>query len=201
MAASYIFFVEANIDGKWYCINSQVKRFNDTENKFEYVLADTFWYGSRSYFSCAFDKFYELGSSIKFSDLSDELKRRYSFYIEKEANGEDIWVKLISVDFDNFVSYVDEKKFDHHGLIHKDKIFKYEHGDIDELYETDRSELAGLSEKELFAYNYYEWDDKFDWNWGLKEIKRCAVFDVSRFEAINAFWDKKLNYRIIGIGG
>ena len=203
MASTYIFYVEANIDGKWYCINSLVKHFNDSyENKFEYVLADTYWSGSRSYFSRAYDKFYELGSNIKFSDLSDELKQRYSTYVEKEANNEENWIKPIAVYFDDLVSYVDEKKFDKHGLVHKDKIFSYEHGDLEELYETDSSELSGLTEQQLSAYSYYEWDDKFEWNWGLKEVKRFAVFDVNRFEASNIrFCDEKINYRIIGIGG
>lgn len=205
MSSSYVFFVEANINGIWRCINSQVPEFyrggaREFLGDVKYHLMDTFWNGSRSYFSQAFEKFVELGRELTFSDLSKELKDRYSVYVEEEKVSGNIYFRPVSVDADVLFSYVDEKKYDHHGLIHKDKIFDYEHCELDELVETDSKKLKELSKKELSAYEYYEWDDKFNWNWGLKELKRNAVLDITRFESMNSIFDEKINYRIIGIG-
>ena len=209
MSASYTFFVEAKINGNWRCINNLVPHFEkerdsgECENKCEYVMTDTYWNGSRSYFSRAFEKYCELGTKIRFEDLSFELRNRYKKWTEDESKNDPFaeYYSPVALDFNVLVTYVDDKKFDHHGLIHKDQVFEYENGDIEELCCPEHDEIKDLSPEEMKAYEYYEWDDWWGWNWGLKELKRRVVLDVQRFEEINDIYYKKPEYRIIAIGG
>ena len=208
MSASYIFFVEAKINGKWRCINSRVPHFEKKdgvfEDKCEYRLHETYWNGSRSYFSRAFEKYCELGHKCKFADISPELRDLYAKWCEDELNGGDVFTSYyqpVVLDYNTLISSVDEKKFDHHGLVHKDYIFEYENGDLEEIFCAERDETKDLSPEELKAYEYYEWDSWWDWNWGLKELKRRVVFDVQRFEDANDIFYTKMEYRIVAIGG
>ena len=206
MSASYSFYVEAKINGVWHCINPKYPHFKpDYKNgcvfdEYEYEIQVTYWNGSRSYFGEAYDKFRELGTEIKYAELSEELQSVYKKSCEVEESEEMLWCRPVVVDYESFINYVKDDEFDSHGLVHKDALFKYKNGDIEELYALSREYAKVLTPEELKAYEYYEWDDWFGWNWGLKEVKKRAISNVVDFEDMNyMLGDRKT--RIIMIGG
>ena len=206
MSASYILYVEAKVKDEWRCINCKVPKYDGkTGNspEFEYLLSETYWNGSRSYFHNTYDKLRELGCDISFSDLSPELKERYKRSLEMEERGETTFLLLpVAVDYKTLDNFVSEDEYDMHGLVHKNSLFLYKKGDLEELWPVEHEELEGLSDKELEAYQYYEWDNDFGWNWGLKTVKKCASRDIHNFEMMNNIWfEDKIDYRIICIGG
>lgn len=206
MSASYSFYVEMEINGKWHCINPKYPHFKPDYNnhkvldEYEYESQVTYWNGSRSYFGAAYDKFCEIGKTIKYSELSEELQSIYKKSCELEENDEMVWCKPVAVDYEYLINFVKDDEYDSHGLVHKDVLFEYKNGDREELYALDHEEARDLSSEEMKSYEYYEWDDWYNWNWGLKEVKQRAVSNVRDFEDLNyMLGDRKI--RIIMIGG
>ena len=88
MGSTYLFFVEAKINGEWHCINAKYPEWKEdwknykVENEFEYKLKESYWNGSRSYFGHAYEKLRDLGRQTDFSSLSPELKERFKSFVE-----------------------------------------------------------------------------------------------------------------------
>ena len=66
MSTSYSIFTEGLNRGHWVCLNSYL--LSGTQ----YVLTETYHNESRTYFSTAFDKLCEIGTSTKASELSPQ---------------------------------------------------------------------------------------------------------------------------------
>ncbi len=206
MSASYHFYVEVKVNGTWHCINPKYPHFKeDYENhkvfdEYEYRTEETYWNGSRSYFGASYDKFRELGNEIKYAELSDELQKLYKNSCDAEANDDMVWCRPVVVDYTYFINYVKDDEYDRHGLVHKDILFDYKNGDREELYALDHEEAKDLKTEEMKAYEYFEWDDWYEWNWGLKEVKKRAIANVRDFEDIN-YMLGDTEIRIVMIGG
>lgn len=204
MGSTYLFFVEAKINGEWHCINAKYPEWKEdwknyeVKNEFEYKLKESYWNGSRSYFGHAYDKLRDLGRQTDFSSLSPELKERFKSLVEDEESGEQTWVYPIEIEWNTLSTFINDDEYDSHGLIHKDTLFKYEKGDIDELWALEDEEASKLSEKQLEAYVYYEWDDCFGFSRGVKTVKNRAWETIREFRDTNIL-AKDAEIRIIGM--
>ena len=203
MSTYYFIYTEVNINGKWICIDGKVPCiekngsgvFND--NNVEYELKEAYWSGSQSYFGKAYDKLFDWGERVNFKDLSQELKDEWKEALEYELKEEYVEFPLV-VDYEIIDKGIDYCKFDYHGPVHKDKIFSFESGEIDEIW-SDETDFSKLSDIEKMSYQYYEWDSCEGWNGPLKEVKRCVEREINRFRSGNYIWNDTLEYRIVVI--
>jgi len=202
MSTYYYIYTEVNINGKWICIDGmvpEIKRNSSNsifnENKIEYKIEETYWNGSRSYFGEAYDKLYLWGKQIGFKNLSQELKDRWKSRLESELEKKYCEPALV-VNYKYIDKNIDYSKFDFHCVMHKDRIFKFESGDIEEMWpqENDFSKVSDIEKQE---YQYYEWDDPMGWNHALKDVKRCVEHEISRFRSRNDIWDDTFEYRVV----
>lgn len=193
MGTDYFIYTEAKIGDKWIGIDPILPHYdsNTTTSKPEYYM--TYWNGSRSYFREACDKLELLGRKGRFSECSEEVKAKYPHSLEAEQNENDDGFSAsyypIFIDYNQLRRYVDFDKYDHHGMIHKDKLFEYEHGDASELWAVEHEELAGLNPQELEAYKYHEWDDDMGWNKYFKTICQKVQSRIDDFLDINYMFD------------
>lgn len=206
MSSNYSIYLEAKINDKWECINGQVPSFNydyksnTYSGDFKYKLQETYWNGSRSYFSEAKEKFENIGDYGKFSELSRTLQDCYEGCVSDESNGVYCGYYVIIADFNKFKDCVALDKYDTCGVVRKDHIFKYDNGDLEELYSIDHDEYKELSDEEKKQYVYYEWDDCWGWNINFKEIYRNALKEISDFEEANYGLADRCSYRLVLIG-
>ena len=206
MSADYFFYVEVKINNKWYCINPKYPHFKydykkyEVLDEYEYEQEVTYWNGSRSYFSATYEKLQEIGEPIRYSELSEELKTLYKNSCEAEENDEMLWCRPVAIDYDRLINYIKDDEYDSHGLVHKDVLFGYRNGDIEEIYPLDHEEVKELTPDEMKSYEYHEWDSWYGWSWGIKEVKRRAISNVRDFFDLNyMIHDYKI--RVIMIGG
>lgn len=204
MSTYYNIYTEANINGKWICIDGMVpkleydyEKHERNENKIEYKLEYTYWNGSRSYFGDTYDRLRDWGKRTSFSDLSKELQDEWKGAIEIEADGGYV-DKPIVVDYSRIESSVDFKKFDYHRVVRKDQIFRYESGEDEDIW-IEEIDMGNLSEEQKKEFQYYEWDDPMGANAHLKVIKERAFNEICRFESINSIWnsDGNIKYRLV----
>ncbi|MBO7462030.1 MAG: hypothetical protein J6T96_05495 [Bacteroidales bacterium] len=206
MSTYYYIYTEVNMNGKWVCINGLVPEFkydyetHKYKDEREYKLCETYWNGSRSYFGQTYEKLHDLGRRVEFRDLSTELQEKWKSSVESENSGESTWNYPSIVDWDRLRTYIKPDEYDSHGIISKDALFAYNHGDIDELYADDEIDFSKLSDEEKKAYQYHEWDSSYGWTWGIKKVVDEVSHDISRFEdQNNIFFDDNVKYRVVVI--
>lgn len=211
MGADYYIYTEVKINDKWISIDPLVPKLVDTRKSWreshkyngevEYEHQLTYWNGSRSYFGETFDKLGEIGYTINFADLSDEVKEHWAGTVEAEANGERMYAPPpVCVDYEKFKRYVDVNRFDYHRLVHKDQWTLYKAGEIEDLYGVDHDAFVELTPEERQCYEYHEWDEPMGWNTYFKHILKCVEKRIIDFEDVNNIWgDSNMQYRIVAI--
>lgn len=212
MSTSYYVYVEAKVGNKWISIDPYIPQLIDKRKDYkephqyngDYELkhAETYWNGSRSYFGQTYDKLRDIGTTIAFADLSDDVKKEWKGSVEDEAKDDDgwQWYKPIQVDYKTFLKYVHPKQFDSHGMVHKDIIFQYENDELEDMYAIDHEEYVALTPEEKASYTYHEWDDAMGWNTHFKILAECIGQRVSDFKALNWLHDDcDISYRIVVI--
>lgn len=191
MSADYFLYTEVKLNDKWVCINGLIPVFSK-DKKMERKLAPTYWSGSRSSFHNTYDKLLELGSYIKKSKLSDTLQEELKDYDEDNSC-------IIATNFNRIKSHIKDGEKENHGLIHKDMIFEYENGEIDDLYtEITHKEYEKLSVEEQKMYQYYEWNDSMGWYTYFVDLKERIKWQLYEFYDMNYVYDS-LEVRIITI--
>lgn len=174
MSTSYFLYTEAYIDNKWVCINPTF----DREGKS--CIAMTYESGSRSYYGQTADKIEEIGSILRFDEMSDELQEYYSKYRDNK------YVKILAVGADSMRGCIPSKQaHERHGIVLKDAVFAYESGDTEDLYESvTAEEFAKLDDMSQQLYQYYEWDDPMGWFVHFKEILEHVYWQIYDWQNI-----------------
>lgn len=204
MSTNYFIYTEVKLNSKWICINGKMPKLKydykagQYKDSFDYSLVETYFNGSRSSFGTTYEKLLSIGRKGKFSDASDVIQQICEYCVEKEKQGENTYTMPIYIDYGNFKSFVDYKKFDRHGIISKDVIFSYENGDLEEIYE-DVDNFGKLSDEEKKKYKYYEWDDISSWNYYFKIIGKKIEQQLSDFKELNYIFDEELPIRLVCI--
>lgn len=194
MSSYYSIYTEAKINDNWVCIDASVPKLERDDNHklksiYKQHLTETYWNGSRSYFGTTYDKLREIGSYSKLADLSPQVQQQFRKYLDDEKDNDDCWIHPIVVSWGSFAEYVDLNKFDSHGLVHKDYLFAWENGDIEEIYPVEHDVFSELMDEEKQAYVYHEWDSPWDWNSHFKEIYKNARHRISDFKDVNYIYD------------
>ena len=157
MSVYYTIYLEAKINGQWHLINSKVPQFNKNIKKAKDTICCSYFNGSRSYFNETQQKLSAIGYECSFSDLSPELKELYPEAVKNEKNPDNSWFpdpNPILIDYKTFKNYIKPNQYDYHGLVHKDKIIKWNNGEIEDLYPEEHEVLASLIPEEKQCYEY-----------------------------------------------
>ena len=191
MGADYYIYTEVKRkDGTWHALNGQY--FNESDNC--YKIAETYWSGSRTYFSRTYNKLREIGSSIKRSELSHEVLVKEDWLSDDE---EDYIVSVSLSDLRNAIPQTNRHQCC--GYVHKRNLWNHEAEgeEIDDyMCAEDYNELSEAEKKE---YEFYEWDDPMDWYVHLKSILKIVNFQVSEYMSVNHMYKEPADIRIVCI--
>ena len=203
MSNSYFVYTEIYIDGEWHCVNQYLPRKNKKTGETEYRLIPTYESGSRSYFGNTFDKIREIGNG-KPNNISPEILAEHP---EREKLHED---DIFGDYYDQMTASVslstlsghlpDSNRKQHCGVYHKDRIFEFETGDRDDLYECeiDPEEYAKYPpELRDKVYQYYEWDDPMDWPRYFRIIRDKSNELINTYLDFNQKWFVDYEARIL----
>lgn len=190
MSASYYIYAEILIDGDWKSICPYVKNLK----KDKLSMVETYYSGSRSYFSETFDKLRELGINADKSTISKEISSRH-----EESWQDDNYPYVFAVDYDTLKKYAprnNEKEM--HGYVSKNDIFEYEKGDLDEIWNyLNGEEFRNLSSEEKKYYQYFEWNSADGWYRYFGEIKNSVDRQLENFCDVNCIWEGRSKIRLI----
>ena len=190
MSASYYIYAETLIDGFWRCICPYVKNLK----KDKLSMIETYYSGSRSYFSETFDKLRELGVNADKTTISKEISSRH-----EESWQDDNYPYVFAVDYDVLKKYApknNEKEM--HGYVSKNDIFEYEKGDLDEIWNyLNGEEFRSLSSEEKKYYQYFEWNSADGWYRYFGEIKDSVDRQLENFCDVNGIWGETPKTRLI----
>ena len=200
MSTNYWIYTEARVNDKWYAIDGIVPFLTEKDGYISVTMrqSNTYWNGSRSYFSEAYDKLREIGRFGQFSELSDAVKKEWKESVKEEEEGHTPYADVSIVKLADFDRNVQMDTHDYHGIVHKNAIFSYEHGDIEELYPAEHEELDGLTPEEMKQYQYYEWDNPFGWLARFKTIKERVHNVIATYVDTNYLVDAD-EYRLVVI--
>lgn len=169
----YMYAAQETKDGNLICINPVFRHGDKT------TIAKTYESWSRSYFGEAAEKLENIGMRISYDELPDELKEKYSF-----ANNENVPIYL--VEFDDIERCIPKgQEHEYHGVYSKDRIFAFESGDIEELYEDDVSakNFSKMDPEYKKKYAYYEWDAPYGWFRHFKKILEHLKWTIYEWES------------------
>lgn len=196
MGADYYFYTEARVGDRWYSIDPRVLRVPQDGKGMKYVLNETFWSGSRSYFGETYTKLFNLSSPISFLDTSTEFRVEKlliwdEWYGEDSAtNAEEFYDSVLRV-----ISYADlcaampkDGIYQYHGFVHKDYITQLEDGEIDDIdgeMMIPPEEYSKLIPEARRVYQYYEWNDPMSWRAKLPVVVQRVRDRIREFEDVN----------------
>ena len=182
MGDTYLVYTEIRRGNKWQCIDPYLPKIDKQTGESKMHLLTTYENGSRTAFGSTFDKIRELGRICP-DDLSETLQKEFP----RKHMDDPMWQ-----------SYYDEgcvvislralkdalpKGEDHqyHGVYHKDAIYAFEHGEINDLFEAklDPEEWKDMPEIMRQCYQYYEWDDDWDWPKYFKTLIKYAGIRIA----------------------
>lgn len=188
MGADYYLYTEIKRnDGHWHALNGQY--YNEKSGN--YQMTETYYSGSRSYFSRTYNKLLDIGYAIKFKELSVEVREK-----EDWADEEDSRVVAVSLnDIRKAVPQIDRHQCC--GYVHKAHIWSHEvdGSEIDEYLSAE--EYDEISESEKKEYEFYEWDDPMDWYVNLKEICNILNFQITEYMRTNSLWNEPSEIRLV----
>ena len=191
MGADYYIYTEIRRnDNAWHVLNGQY--YNESKNCYE--IGATYWSGSRSYFSCTYNKLKDIGSIIQPSELSQEVLEKEDWLDDPDCG------HVVSVSL-NALRKALPKTTRHQccGYVHKAHVWSHEveGSEIDEyLYADGYDELSESEKKE---YEFYEWDDPMGWYLHLKEIIEIVNIQIEEYMRVNSMWNEPAEIRIVCI--
>ena len=191
MGADYYIYTEVKRkDNAWHALNGQY--YNESENC--YKIAETYWSGSRTYFSRTYNKLKDIGSRINPSDLSKEVLEKENWLADDEGDS------VVSISLNTLRKAVPNiARHQCCGYVHKRNIWNHEvEGEEIEDY-ICAEDYDELSESEKKEYEFYEWDDPTDWYVHLKSILKIVEFQVSEYMSVNHMWSEPSDIRIVCI--
>lgn len=190
MSTYYSFYTEARIGGTWYCIDPRVLQLERDGRPMSYVLNNTYWSGSRSYFGEAYDKLKEIASKTKFEDTSAEF--RMHKIIDWSGKDEDVAPYYDSILYAIPLSklnglYEESKRPDECGLYKKRDVTLYMAGEIEDLYECeiDPEKYSMLAPEAQKLYQYYEWNYCMSWKFQIPILYKLVCSRIREFEDVN----------------
>ncbi|MBQ9784197.1 MAG: hypothetical protein IJW29_01715 [Clostridia bacterium] len=191
MSTHYFMYTEVNIDGTWVCINNRLKNVQ----KGTETLCNTYCSGSRSYFHATADKIEEIGFRISYHELSAELQAHFNWAEESIQ----YW-NAFAVNPEDMCSCFPENSSlrEFCGYVHKNTLFSYQTGDIDDIDESlSADEFLELPEEKRKCYAYYEWDSAFGWYKYFKEILEHFRWQKYEWDNSNFSCDREFEFRLI----
>ena len=198
MGNTYFIHTEAKLNGSWKCIDGYYMIKHYGEDKERLTLSSTYENYSRSYFGSTYEKLQEIGNRVAFSELSTEVQSahnglRFVNNLFGENKEEESYVVVVK--YNELKAHIPNGS-QYHGVIHKNLIFEYEHGEIEDLFEDDEIDFSSLSDEEKKAYQYYEWDDVYDWPNGIKQIMKFVDITIEKY-MMNAYEYDTPDVRIV----
>lgn len=186
MSTSYYMYTEVNINGKWTCINNKITNVEKDKE----VLSETYYSGSRSYFGEAAEKIEGIGCHINYDDMSDALKNIFK---------NDQFFRGIAVSPKSMRDCFPEDKTlkEFCGYVLKETLFRFQTGDVDDIYEwLSADEYLELPEEKKACYQFYEWNAEDGWYKHFQEILEHFSWQQYEWGLVN--WDKDdYEFRII----
>lgn len=190
MGADYYLYTEVKQNDGWHVLNGRY--YNVSKHKLE--IAETYWSGSRTYFSSTYNKLKEIGDVIKPHELSPEVLEKEDWLTEEDSG------YIVSVSIHDLRKAI--PKTSRHqccGYVHKNNLWNHEVNgeDIDDyLMAEDYNELSDAEKRE---YEFYEWDDPTDWYIHLKEILSIVNFQIEEYMRVNMMWNEPTEIRLVCI--
>ena len=190
MGNEYHIYTEAKIDNKWVCINPYAPKFDKDLDLTGHNLTQTYWNGSRSYFSETFNKIKNEGYSVKYEDISDTLKK---YYTEDRA---DIYAFAIPVN--TMKKCVGNgKETECSGFVTEEAIFDYKHNGYEIVDHLTTQEYLELPEEARKLYKAFNWNNPFGWYEHFKDILAHNEFVEYAFFDTNSFIPEKTELRFV----
>ena len=186
MGTFYNIYVEAYVNNKWRCIDGYYPHKPYGKDEYTQRLYSLYENGSRSYFGDTYLKLREIGNLTKFSDLSEEIQNfcpelKYEYYWGDEADKDREEACYTTVPVKVFQNAV-PKGFSNHGVIHKDYISAYETHEMDEIWEDDKVDWDEIPEIKKQCYQYYEWDNRYEWQYYFKHINEFVNHEIMKYK-------------------
>lgn len=168
----YILVAAKKKDEKiWHRIDPFVK--GKEPNSFTQV--ETYYNGSRSYFSRTWDKLEEIG-------ISGYEKEKYEDgFFDGFGNLEELYYGFLTIDYQTFLNKVPAKNvFQKTGFVLKDDLEECD-GELDTdcLTYISAKEHHKLSAEEQKCYTFVEFDDDYGWQTHFKDIKESVQQTIS----------------------
>lgn len=199
MSSSYHIYTELKCEDGWHCIDPWFPKADG-----QWVLTETYFSGSRTYFGETFDKLREIGVTNP-QDISEEILK---FHPEpKEQENDDCRFadyarqNRIAVPFSairNALPSGNQKQ--HCGVYHKDRIFEFENGERDDLFECEVSakEYTKMPEEiRSKVYKYYEWDEPWGWVYHFRILENEASKRIATWKDFYWKYDESMEARLI----
>ena len=191
MGADYYIYTEVKRkDSIWHALNGQY--YNESSAADE--IAETYWNGSRTYFSQTYNKLKEIGTVIKPSELSAEVLAKEDWLDESDGD------YVVSVSLHNLRNALPKTtRRQCCGYVHKSDLWEYEANGSEIEDSLTADEYNELSDPEKKEYEFFEWDDPMGWYVHLKEIISIVDFQIGEYMRVNHMWDEPSDIRIICI--
>lgn len=188
MSTTYLLYTEAKIDGVWRCIDGYIPYKFHRDEQEKYHLMTLYENGSRSYFGDTYTEMRSIGTSVLFSELSQEVQEEHpnlmyedNFWHTDRDKDEKVEARYTVVPMNTLENHV-PKSHEYHGVYHKNMISAFESGEIEYLSEDDDLDLKSLTEEEAKCYKYYEWDSPMGWYKFFKYISDIFRWTVEKYE-------------------
>ena len=180
MGSYYRLYTEVKVGDEWICINHM---YPDIEKENKEYLSVTYYSGSRSFFHETAEKLEELGHRTARSNLSRTLQERFSEFRDQENF---FWCTV--TDFEEMKGVIPNgyNRKENHAFVHKNTVFAYESGELDDIYDYLNAEEYGkLSETQKQVYQYYEWNDEMGWYKHFLEIIEHVKWQLFEWDWVN----------------
>ena len=191
MSTSYYMYTVQDRNGKYACINPHyIVQGED-------IVAATLRNWSRSYFGETAEKLEQIGMRLNFSKLPDEIKKQFSCSSESQQNN---CFLAYEIEYDAIRSLVPkEQQHEFHGIYSKDRIFAFESGDIEDLFEEDIDPETYIKLDDTYKkkYAYYEWNDPFGWFVHIKDILERMNWQIQSWESVDSATSEGKYYLIL----
>ena len=191
MGADYYCYTEIKRNGEWHALNG--KYYNEQTG--DYNIGETYWSGSRSYFSRTYDKLRDIGSIIQISELSKEVLEREDWLDPKDTYNNIVAVSLS----DLRKSLPKTNRHECCGYVHKTHLWNYENDNAEIEEWLSGEEYNELSDAEKKEYEFFEWDDPMNWPIHLRDILNIVNHQVREYMRANEKWNEPTDIRLVCI--
>lgn len=199
MSNSYYVYTEVKTDKGWECVDPYLPKDG------KWILTETYQSCSRSYFGETFDTLRELGT-VDPQDLSEAVLKDHPAPSKEEEDSifdESNYLRnnRLAVPLQAIRRKLpDNNQKQHCGFYHKDRIFEFENGEREDLFECEvKPEDYAKFPPEIKngLYVYYEWDEPWDWPVHFREILDEADRRISVWKELHHLWFEEVEARIV----